>query len=105
MSHISIYLTIEGQERLALGQSLYPWHYAVRPVEEEIPEGHAFLATCEIQLPSVAECLPPVLAKLKLREAEIQAEAYKEILEIKTRRNNLLSLGFAPATEAKESEL
>jgi hypothetical protein len=101
MAHLSIYLNAEGQERLALGQPRYSWHYDVRNVEEDIPEGHAFLGTVDAQLPTIAECLPPVLAKLKKREAEIQAEAYQEVLEIQERRNNLISLTYDPAREAE----
>lgn len=101
MVKLSVYLTVEGQEQLALGNSIYSWNYVTRLADSEGPDGAALLGSLEVALPTVEQCLPPVLAKLKKREAEIQAEAYKEVMEIQERRNNLLSLTYAEAKEAE----
>jgi len=101
---LKLYLLPEGAEALALGRTLYTWNYALREESSDAPDNSLPLGEVEFDLPAPAECVQPVLAKLARREAEIQAEAYKEVREIKERRANLLSLTYT-MPEAKESEL
>lgn len=87
------YLSIEGQEQVALGKEPSMWHWSLSP-NEIVYEGFTGmkLAEVEIPLPSAETCMAPVLAKLKAKEQEIQAEAYKEMMDIKARRDALLCL-------------
>ena len=95
---LKLYLLPEGAEALALGRTLYTWNYAVREEDADAPANSLPLGEIEFDLPSPVKCIQPVLAKLAQREAEIQAEAYKEVLELKERRQNLLSLTYTEAT-------
>ena len=91
---LKLYLSPEGAESIALGKPLYSWYYIVREEDSEAPANSLFLTEVEFDLPPPAKCIQPVLEKLKTREAEIQAEAYKEVREIEQRRANLLSLTY-----------
>lgn len=87
------YLSIEGQEQVALGKAPSSWHWSLH--EEEINyEGFTGMKVgeVELELPTAEVCMTPVLAKLKAKEQEIQAEAYREMMEIKARRDALLCL-------------
>jgi hypothetical protein len=92
-----VYLTIEGQEKVALGERPNSWHYTVSDTTRDY-EGNTDTLLCEVSipLPSKEFCMAPVLAKLKAKEAEIQAEAYKEMLLVKARRDALLCLTMEP---------
>lgn len=87
-----IYLTIEGQEQVALGKDPQCWHFSVRTKLVEYETTDVLLGEVSIPLPSRESCMEPVLSKLKAKEQEIQAEAYKELQAIKARRDSLLCL-------------
>lgn len=87
-----VYLTIEGQERVALGEAPHQWHYTVREEAVTYETTDKLIGEFSVTLPTREECMEPVLAKLKAKEQEIQAEAYKEMMEIKARRDALLCL-------------
>lgn len=89
---LSIYVTAEGLERVALGKFLYAWDFSVREEGGLPPERGAKIGEIEPKYPSIAECIPVVMETLKAKEAEIQAEAYGEVQKIQERRNNLLIL-------------
>jgi len=93
MTTMHVYLSIEGQEQLALGKEIQTWHTTLS-LSEIAYEGYTgrHIGTVEIELPSKESCLQPVLERLKAKEQEIQAEAYKEMMEIKARRDALLCL-------------
>lgn len=95
-----VYLTIEGQERIALGQPPSSWHYTLSAEPREY-EGCTDMKIGEmtLNLPSKEACMVPVLAQLKAKEQEIQAEAYKEMMVIKSRRDALLVLTMEPSND------
>lgn len=95
---LAVYLTIEGQEAFAKGNPLYGWHFStfvgepgdynsINPANILIADG------IEATVPKVPACIANVLTSLAKKEAEIQAEAYKDSLNIKRRRDDLLMLG------------
>jgi hypothetical protein len=92
-----VYLSVEGQEQVALGHEPNAWQLTLssKPIEYEGFTG-MLIGEVEVALPSRESCIEPVLAKLKAKEQEIQAEAYKELQKIKDRRESLLCLE-APA--------
>ena len=98
---LKLYLLPEGAESHALGRTLYTWYYALREESSDAPDSSLFLAEVEFDLPTPADCVQPVLAKLAKRETELQAEVYKEIMELKERRANLLSLTYRSAPESE----
>ena len=100
---VKVYLTLDALERIALGQTLYSWHFGA--TNEDARKDVHFLTEIEVTLPSPAECVGPVLSKLAAKEDEIQAAAYEELKEIKKRRNDLMLIGCTPVLEARESEL
>lgn len=92
---MKIYLKLNGMEQFAKGGSLYSWHFTCITDEDEFskPEtGAVLIATTGYTMPSKAECIPPLLAKLAKREAEIRAEAANELKEVQQRKNDLLML-------------
>jgi hypothetical protein len=89
---LCIYLTPEGLEALALGRNLYSWHWGLQEAGGTLPENSIQVATCEAVLPSKEACIPPVLAKLKEREDEINASAQEDLMAIRQRKNDLLML-------------
>jgi hypothetical protein len=96
MATIRVYVTHEGLEKLALGQKLYSWHYGIKDHEDDpIPEHSKLVGEFEPNLPTPAECVQPVLAKLAEKEAQIQADAYADVKALNERRQNLLSLTYA----------
>ena len=92
-----LYLTIDGQEQVALGKDPHSWHFNVRMVKPEYETTDVFLGEITANLPSKESCMEPVLKKLKAKEQEIQAEAYKELMAIKSRRDALLCLTMEPS--------
>lgn len=87
-----VYLTIEGQERIALGEQPHDWHFIVRAEAPFYEITDILLGECSFPLPSKETCMTPVLAQLKVKEDEINAEAYKELMAVKARRDALLCL-------------
>ena len=97
---LKIYVNVDGLEQLALGQELWPWHFAVQTGQyDTAPTGAVFLGEVDYALPSAEACIVPVLAKLAQRQSEIQAEAHEELLKLNERKQKLLSLSYSPATE------
>lgn len=89
---LKVYVTVEGLEQIALGNRLWAWHYTVREAEEEASEHSILIGEFEPALPGREDCIAPVLERFRAKEAEIQAEAYRELQEVKSRRDNLLAL-------------
>lgn len=100
---LAIHLQAAGAERLALGQTLYSWDfYASIPKEgEETPglPGLQFLCVIDAPLPSRDVCTKLALDALAAKEKSIQAEAYKEMMEVKDRKEKLLCLSYSPDTQ------
>lgn len=96
-----VYITIEGMERIAKGETLYNWHFTTGGMEDDMGENYHLVGEFNINLPSAADCIHPVLEKLKAKEAEIQAEAFVELKKVQQRRNDLLTIGFSQATEVQ----
>lgn len=92
---MKIYLNSSGMEQHVQGNILYSWHYAL--VEDDQENSGVLIAQVDVKLPSVEECIPAVLEKLKTEEAAIQAEAYKDLQRIKERRQALLTLTMGNA--------
>ena len=89
---LKIYLRVSGMEKLVLGQELYSWDYLlVMPGETEPAEG-VYVGMATIDLPPKEICVAPVMAKLKAKEQEIQAEAHLAMKEVAERREKLLAL-------------
>jgi hypothetical protein len=79
-------------EKLALGQSLYSWDYQLVLPDDSEPTTGVYVGMATVDLPPREVCVVPVLAELKRKEDEIQAEAYQAVLEVQNRRNNLLAI-------------
>ena len=96
---VSIFLNVEGMEQQAKGLKVHTWHFSEQIREEgdvrydEQGMNFIWLKDVEFTLPSPAQCIRPVLEKLKAREAEIRSEAEKELMIITQRRNDLLMIG------------
>lgn len=88
-----VYLSIEGQEQIALGKTPNSWQYTLSPVTITY-EGYTgmLIGEVEVALPSKESCMVPVLAQLKVKEQKIQAEAYEEMMLVKARREALLCI-------------
>jgi len=98
---LKLYVNVDGLEQIALGEVLWPWHFTLQTNQYDVPPtGAVYLGEVDYELPKAEDCIAPVLAKLAAREQEIQAEAYREVQELKGRRENLLSLTYSPAVEA-----
>ena len=92
-----ILVTVEGMEQIAKGGEPYSWQLNIvlaRDFENhpEVYIDRKLVGRCPVTFPSAAECIAPVLAKLKKKEQEIQAEAYEEMMKVKERREQILAL-------------
>lgn len=96
---LRIYLDVDGQEALATGKDIWPWHYTIRAGNDEGPKTSLLLTEVEVQPPSREVCIPRVLEMLKARESEINAEAHKDLRAIAERRENLLALTYTEASK------
>lgn len=95
---VSIFLNIEGMERHATGKELFAWNFSTQLHREgderyDTMQGFIWLADLDLSLPDAADCIAPVMKKLKERETEINAEAAKELRAVQQRRNDLLMIG------------
>ena len=92
---VKIYLNSEGQEQFALGQPNNSWHFSVHPVEGYLPsETSILLLEVDLPMPDKVVCALKASEKLKAREKEIQAEAYKEVMAVQERMQKLASLTY-----------
>lgn len=98
---LCISLTTEGQERHALGQPVYSWHFST--TIEDAPNGVGIspphpgnlpLVQLDVALPDVEACRSGALSSLKSKEIEIQAEAARELRAVQIRQQNLLALTY-----------
>ena len=96
-----VYLSIEGMERLIKGETLYNWYFTTAGMDDDMGQNYKLVGTVELDLPSAADCIQQVLAKLKSKEDEIQAEAFAEVQKVQQRRNDLLTIGFSQPTEVQ----
>jgi hypothetical protein len=94
-----VYITVEGMERIVKGEHLYNWYFTTAGVDDDMGDGYHLVGEFEVSLPSAADCIKPVLDKLKKKEDEIQAEAFAELRKVQQRRNDLLTIGFQSPTE------
>lgn len=99
-----VYLDSAGQENLAHNRPLYPWHYTVRMEGEAPSEGAVLLGEFTPTFPSVEACIPAVLATLKKKEQELQAQVHLDLQEVQQRRDALLMLGHSEPKQV-EGEL
>jgi len=98
-----VLVTVEGMEQIAKGGEPYSWQLQIIKAEDfdEHPDVYSDRMLVErfaAQLPSAAECVAPVLAKLRAKEQEIQAEAYEEMMKVKERREQILALTMSSTT-------
>lgn len=104
---ISVFLTVDGQEVFAKGGTLYAWHFSIYMAAEDheynkpAPDSICIAEDVLVELPPIATCIKNVLAKLSAKENEIQAQAYKDSLEIKQRRDDLLMIGHEAPKEVE----
>lgn len=87
-----VYLSIEGQERIALGEAPSSWHYLVQDKVMTHEHNYTLVAEFTPKLPSREVCFEPVLKSFKEKEDKINAEAFLELERIKERRAELLCL-------------
>ena len=92
---LRVYLDVAGQEAMVKGHPLYCWYYVVRGEADTPPEGGVLIGEFEPALPRPEVCIPAILAKLKHREDEINAEAAMELMNITQRRNDMMMLGHS----------
>ena len=97
---VSIFLNAEGMEVHAKGQQIQTWHLReqIRQEGDVLREGTDkeplfWLGDFEANLPDVADCIAPALAKIKAEEARVNAEAAEQLMELQQRRNDLLMIG------------
>lgn len=98
---LRIYLTAEGQESLATGREIRSWQFNIRmEYKGEFPaadQGAVLLLETVVELPSLASCLPNVIAMLDKRIAEINAViplAHADLMAIRKRKSELLSITY-----------
>ena len=60
----------------------------------EGPKGGILLAEIDIAMPTKEACIPGVIAYLEAREQDTQAEAYKEVLALQRRKQELLAITY-----------
>lgn len=100
-----VMVTVEGLEQIAKGGVPYAWQLQVAPAEGFKVENYTErteVGRFTAKFPSAADCITPVLEKLKAKEQEIQAEAYAEMMKVKERREQLLALPMAPQPPAAD---
>lgn len=93
-TNYKVFLTVDGLENVVLGRSLYSWHYYIcedgsEPSEDQ---GYTLVATFTPDLPSPEACIKPLMAKFDQKEKDIKADAYEKLMELKDRKDKLLSL-------------
>ena len=92
-----VYLSIEGQERIALGQEPFAWQYLVQEKEISYEHNYVLVSSFTPNLPTREACMDPVLKGLKEKEDKINAEAFMELQRLKGRRESLLCLTLEPS--------
>jgi hypothetical protein len=103
---ITISINSDGLEALAKGGKLYPWHFSVTIPESSLyaepnPKHIVVAQDVEISIPSTEEAATKAVEHLKSRMADVRAEAYKEEMELQTRINDLLMIGYSQPKEAQ----
>lgn len=88
---LKIYLSVEGMERFAAGQSLYSWDYVVRN-HDTPPSTGILIAEVQERLPTPESCIAPVLDKLIQDEAAAREELNETLFKLADRRQRLLAL-------------
>jgi hypothetical protein len=103
---IQILLTPDGHQCVAKGDRPYSWDFHSRPEDLDGGfsakgyENYSVIAEVEVALPSSEQAVLIALAQLKKKEQDIQAQAFKDLEEVKEARANLLSLTYSQSTEA-----
>lgn len=96
---LAISLRPDGHLPVAKGDTLWSWHFAAVPVTENgyetASEGSSHLGYIDVTLPSTEVAVQVALNKLKTKEQEIQAQAYRDVQEIQEERSKLLSLAYS----------
>ena len=97
---LAISLRPEGHLPVAKGDMLWSWHFAVHPESanqewDKMSEGSTFLGYIDVELPSTEVAVKIALTKLKAKEQEIQAQAYRDVQEVQEERSKLLSIAYS----------
>ena len=89
-----VFITVDGLENVVLGRSMYSWHYYVckEGLEPSEEQGYTLVATFTPDLPSPEACIKPLMDKFDQKEKDIKADAYEKLMELKERKDKLLSL-------------
>ena len=98
---VHIFMTADGLETLAKGkpESLYSWHWIIRPDGEKAPENSLEIGALEVELPTPEQCVSPALAELNKRIQSTLANAEQEVKELKERCADLACLAYSPPAE------
>ena len=96
---VKMYLDATGQERLVLGQELYSWYFVARVDGDKPPDGSILVGEFEPQIPTREQCVVNAVAALTAEESRLQAETFRDVSALQTRRNNLLSLSYSEVKE------
>lgn len=94
---VHIFMTADGLETLAKGkpESLYSWHWIIRPDGEKAPENSLEIGALEVELPTPEQCVVPALAELEKRIQSTLASTEQEVKELKERCADLACLSYS----------
>lgn len=94
---VFVRLRDSGAEKMALGREkdLYSWDFDLSIT----PFTGNFGTQFDVPLGTAEEQRKVATEALEERIKEVRAESYLEEMALKERLNNLLSLGYSPATE------
>jgi hypothetical protein len=87
-----VYLTLEGQEKLATGKELNSWHFQVGQ-GDYTPEYSVLLGSFKPTFPAAEDCVTPALENITRQEKAVKAQAQRDLQSLLYRRNDLLLLG------------
>lgn len=103
---VHIFMTADGLETLAKGkpESLYSWHWIIRPDGEKAPENSLEIGALEVELPTPEQCVVsalaelqyvvPALAELEKRLQSTLASTEQEVKKLKERCADLAVLSY-----------
>jgi hypothetical protein len=88
----AVYLSPQGSEELAKGDTPWYWNYSFAPLEQEAQAGYLKVGEFTPDVPDVDEARRMAVSKLEQRRREIYAEAEAEVRKVEERLANLLAL-------------
>lgn len=98
---LRIDFTIEGQEALATGAVVYPWHFSCKNTEDPVwgnpVKGNVPLGELEVTLPGPEAGIASILDSIAARERELRQQLNEDLRALEERRSKLLAITMSPA--------